>query len=73
MATKTHSIRHRSGDLIVVDEYTRRKAIRAICTECMGFEGNPRDCEEIGCALFPFRGKINDTVTLKKKWREKSV
>ncbi len=36
---------------------TRGKAIKIHCTECCGYELNPKDCEIENCALYPFRGK----------------
>ena len=35
----------------------RKTAIKAKCTECMGWEGNPNECTAKLCPLFPFRGK----------------
>ena len=52
-----HKIRGNRGG--VVDcELTRGKAIKAMCTECMGWETNPKDCMSILCPLYPYRGKI---------------
>ena len=40
---------------------TRKLAMSAMCTECMGFEGNPADCTSKFCPLFPFRVKTLET------------
>ena len=53
---KKHTIRRKSGKLKEV-ELTRSLAIKAFCTECLGFETHPGDCESINCPLWPFRGK----------------
>ena len=60
MATK-HKIKVRSGKLREVS-LTRSMAIKAFCTECLGWEVHPKDCTATECALFPFRGKTNLTV-----------
>ena len=36
---------------------TRKLAMAAACTECMGFEENPAKCTATTCALFPYRAK----------------
>ena len=52
-----HTIRTDSGGEKQV-ELTRRTAILAHCTECMGFgEVHPRDCPDIYCPYYSFRGK----------------
>ena len=51
-----HTVKTRDGGTVAV-ELTRGKAIKAYCTECMGYEGHPKDCPSIYCKLFPFRGK----------------
>ena len=55
MAIK-HTIRKKSGKLKNV-ELTRSLAIKAFCTECLGFETHPKDCTSVNCPLYPFRGK----------------
>ena len=58
-----HRIRHKNygckGDqkLVDVEKWTRSKAIKAFCTECLGFEIHPKDCTTVCCPLYPFRGK----------------
>jgi len=56
MPGKKHTIRRKSGKLKNV-ELTRSLAIKAFCTECLGYEGHPKDCECFNCPLWPFRGK----------------
>ena len=53
---KKHTIHRKSGKLKEV-ELTRSLAIKAFCTECLGFETHPKDCESFNCPLWPFRGK----------------
>jgi hypothetical protein len=55
MATK-HTIRRKSGKLKDV-QLTRSLAIKAMCTECLGFETHPKDCTSVNCPIYPFRGK----------------
>lgn len=42
---------------VTIESYTRGKAIRIHCTECMGHESDPKDCTAKNCALFPYRKK----------------
>lgn len=58
MAQKRHQMRDRNGDLVVMRGFTRGKAIKAFCTQCLGFETHPKDCTATECALYPYRGKI---------------
>ncbi|MFA5298621.1 MAG: hypothetical protein WC389_10500 [Lutibacter sp.] len=51
-----HTIRSADGGTIST-ELTRTKAIKAMCTECMGFEANPKECTSKLCPLYPWRGK----------------
>lgn len=52
-----HTIRTADGGTVTVANYTRGKAIKLMCTECMGWSANPRDCTDHKCPLYPFRGK----------------
>jgi hypothetical protein len=53
-----HTIRAKDGGTVEVT-ISRSQAIKAMCTECMGFgEGHPKECGAPLCPLFPFRGKI---------------
>lgn len=40
---------------------TRKVAMAAFCSECMGFEENPADCTSKLCPLYPFRAKTLET------------
>jgi hypothetical protein len=51
-----HTIHTREGGLKEVSLY-RATAIKVFCTECMGWDSNPKECTAQNCALFPFRGK----------------
>jgi len=56
MAIK-HTIRTKNNGFKEVT-LNRSKAIKAFCTECLGFgEVNPKQCTSKYCPLFPFRGK----------------
>ena len=37
------------------EKLSARNAIRFHCRECLGFEGNPKDCNSKHCALWPWR------------------
>ena len=54
-APKVHTVRHKDGGTITVEGYTRGKAVRLMCTECLGFETNPSECTSVLCPLYPFR------------------
>lgn len=57
-ASSTHTIRARDGGTVEVDGYTRGRAIKLFCTECLGWgEVHPKDCTDTLCPLFPYRGK----------------
>ncbi len=62
MAIK-HKIKRKNGKLKEVN-LTRSLAIKAFCTECMGFgEAHPvKDCTSCNCPLYPYRGKTNLTL-----------
>jgi len=53
--TVTHTIRTKSGRTKSLT-YGRKDAIRLFCTECMGWEGDPKECTSPLCPLYPFRG-----------------
>ena len=53
----THTVRTADGGTKTFHDYTRGMAIKAHCSECEAWRGNPRDCTATKCALFPFRGK----------------
>lgn len=49
-------IKTKSGKLKYV-KLTKSKAIKCYCTQCMGWETNPKDCEITECPLYLYRGK----------------
>ena len=51
----SHTVRAKDGGKITL-RYGRKLAIRLFCTECLGWEDNPRDCTAPLCPLYPFRG-----------------
>lgn len=51
-----HTIRAKDGGTVDV-VLTRDTAIKAFCTECLGFDGHPNVCTSYMCPLFPYRGK----------------
>jgi len=60
----THTVRTRDGATVALDGYTRSKAIKAMCSECMGWEAHPkRDCTSPLCPLYPYRGRTLATQT----------
>lgn len=52
----THTVRTADGRHTVL-RLTRKLAMAAMCTECLGFEENPADCTSVLCPLYPFRAK----------------
>jgi len=66
MSDLTHEVRHKDGGTVVITNYTKNRAIKAMCTECLGFgEVHPKDCTSPLCPLFPFLGKMNVTISPK--------
>lgn len=59
----THAIRHKDGRALIINGLGKAKAIAAMCTECMGWQTNPRSCTGYTCPLFPYRRKLNLAVT----------
>ena len=53
---ETTSIRMSDGSCKDIT-LNRSKAIKAKCTECMGWEGDPKQCTAIHCPLYPWRGR----------------
>lgn len=58
--TAEHVVRTADGGYISL-RLTRKRAMDAMCTECMGFEDNPKDCTAKLCPLYPFRAKTFET------------
>ena len=54
---RKHTVRDSAGGLVEIGKYTRGKAIKLMCTECMGHKASDvKDCQSPNCPLFPFRG-----------------
>ena len=53
---KRHTMRTNTNGRVTL-LLNRKIAIQAKCTECMGWEGNPKECTAVLCPLFPFRGR----------------
>jgi hypothetical protein len=64
MAMEKHTVRHHDGGEIEVLQYSPRKAIKLMCSECLGWESEPgktmeqtvQDCTAKLCPLYPHRG-----------------
>ena len=52
-----HTIRATDGTTIDVADYTRGKAIKLFCSECLGWATHSKECENTTCPLFVFRGQ----------------
>lgn len=63
----SHTVRHRDGGQITISGFTRGKAIKLMCSECMGFEGDPKECSDKKCPLYPYRGSTLANRTRKEK------
>jgi hypothetical protein len=55
-STVNHTVLCSNG-LYLIARLTRKTAILAFCTECLGFEDHPDNCTSRFCPLYPFRGK----------------
>ncbi len=54
-----HTIRSKDGTTMTFADYPRNKAIKAMCYECMGWDGDPKvECTSPQCPLYPYRGKL---------------
>lgn len=56
-APTSHTIRTKDSGTVCIRGYTRSRAIKLHCMECMGWDSHPRDCSAPLCPLFPFRGR----------------
>lgn len=52
-----------SNGRYLIARFTKKQAIQAHCTECMGFEENPINCTSFTCSLYPYRGRTLRTRT----------
>lgn len=54
---KIHTVRAADGGTATLS-LCASQAIKLMCVECLGFEGNPKtDCQSPLCPLFPWRGR----------------
>ena len=51
-----HTIRTSTGCYRELN-LTRKLAMAAYCTECMGYEDNPINCTSTCCPMYPWRAK----------------
>ena len=53
-----HTIRTKDGTDILVAKYSERRAIKYFCSECLGWDGDPKkECTSPRCPLYPYRGR----------------
>jgi len=52
-----HTVRSMDGGTKDFAPYTRGLAIKLHCTECMGYESDPKHCTDTKCALFTYRAR----------------
>ena len=52
-----HTVRTRDGGMKEIINMTPRQAIKIFCTECMGWDTDPKNCTATHCALYPLRGR----------------
>ena len=68
MTDLVHAVRTKDGHTITIEKYTRGKAIRLFCTECMGWSGDPvKECTDTLCPLFTFRKRTLATYSSQKR------
>jgi len=66
-----HKIRHKLIPTVDVENYTRNVAIKAMCTECLGWgEEHPKDCTSPLCPLYPYRNKTTISIAMPKRGGE---
>jgi len=68
---QAHTIHTRDGGTVTIPKFTQQKAIRAFCSECFQWEGNPKDeCTSPLCPLYIYRGNFRaHTRALKQSQR----
>jgi len=59
--THRHVVRTADGRYTEL-KMTRKLAMSAFCTECLGFEINPKDCTSKTCPMYPFRSRTEATL-----------
>lgn len=51
-----HTVRTADGGLTTIEPYPRGLSIKVMCSECLGWEGNPKaECASPLCPLYPYR------------------
>jgi len=55
-----HTVRTKEQGYITLS-LSRARAIKLMCTECMGWETNPKECTDPHCPLFLYRGRTTLT------------
>lgn len=58
---KKHTIRTKDRGTKTFS-YARTLAVRLFCTECLGWETDPKDCTSPLCPLFPFRRRTQSSL-----------
>lgn len=51
----SHTVGHKDGGTITIKNYSIFKAVKLKCSDCCGFESDPRKCIDKLCPLWPFR------------------
>ena len=59
--TRMHTMRTADEGTITLS-ISRKLAMSAFCTECLGWEGDPHDCTSPMCPLFPYRVRTQKTL-----------
>ena len=59
--TYTHTVRTKDGGTRTFKALGRRLAMAAMCTECIGWEGDPHDCPCVMCPIYPWRTRTQAT------------
>lgn len=52
----SHTVRHKDGGTVTINNYSMAKAIKLWCSECEGFETDPRQCDYKLCPFYPYKG-----------------
>ena len=71
-AIPEHTIRHKDGKTVTIKNYTVKKAVLLNCSECEGFESDPRQCTDKLCPLWPFRGYTSKNRSRRDEEKQKS-
>ena len=55
----SHTVLCADGKTKIINNYSRHKAIKLKCMSCINWEGNPKDCTDKICPLYPFKEWTN--------------